>query len=145
MKEVTPQEAFADLEKDPDAVYLDVRSIPEFQQGHPARAINIPIYHFYPGMGMMPNEDFIEVVQANLPKNKKILIGCKTGSRSARAVEVLTQLGYADVANIRGGFIGVMDPFGRVLESGWSLLNLPVCTACTENSQYDQLATKAKK
>jgi predicted sulfurtransferase len=94
---------------------------------------------------MMPNEDFVDVVQANLSKNTKILIGCKTGVRSARAVEILTELGYTDVANVRGGFIGVLDPMGRVLESGWSLLNLPLCTACIENSQYDQLATKAKK
>jgi rhodanese-related sulfurtransferase len=145
MKEVTPQEAFALLEKEPDTVYLDVRSVPEFQQGHPIRAINIPIFDFYPGMGMMPNEDFVNVVQANLPKNTKILVGCKTGVRSARAAELLGEFGYSDVANVRGGFIGVMDPMGRVLESGWSLLNLPVCTACAENSQYDQLATKAKK
>jgi len=145
MKEVTPKEAFEDLEREPDTVYLDVRSIPEFQQGHPIRAINIPLLHFYPGMGMMPNEDFGDVVQANLSKNRKILVGCKTGHRSARAAEILSQLGYTDVANVRGGFIGVMDPMGRVLEAGWSLLNLPVCTACIENSQYDQLATKAKK
>src|SRR5215470_9114684 len=125
MKEVTPQEAFAELENNPDAVYLDVRSIPEFQQGHPVRAINIPILHFYPGMGMMPNDDFANVVQANLTKNTKIMVGCKSGPRSARAAEVLTDLGYSDVSNVKGGFIGVMDPMGRILESGWSLLNLP--------------------
>jgi len=145
MKEVSPSEALAKLENEPHTVYLDVRSIPEFQQAHPIRAMNIPILHFMLGMGMMPNEDFVDVVQANLTKDTKILIGCKTGVRSVRAAEVLSQLGYNDVSNVRGGFVGVMDPMGRVLEAGWSLLNLPVCTACTENAQYDQLATKAKK
>jgi len=144
MKEVSPTEALSQLEKEPDTVYLDVRSIPEFQQGHPIRAINIPIMHFMPGMGMMPNEDFASVVQANLSKTTKIVIGCKTGVRSARACEVLSQLGFSDVANVRGGFVGVMDPTGRVLEAGWSLLNLPVCTSCSNDAQYDQLATKAK-
>lgn len=145
MKEVSPNEALVHLENEPETVYLDVRSIPEFQQGHPIRAINIPLLHFYPGMGMMPNDEFADVVQANLPKNTRILVGCKTGVRSARAVEMLTQLGYTDVANVRGGFVGVMDPMGRVLESGWSLLNLPICTSCSEKAHYDQLATKAKR
>jgi len=145
MKEVSPNEALAELEQDPETIYLDVRSVPEFQQGHPIRAINIPLLHFVPGMGMMPNDDFFEVVQANIKQDAKIVIGCKTGARSARAVEILTQLGYTDVANVRGGFIGVMDPMGRVMEAGWSLLNLPVCKACTDNAQYEQLATKAVK
>ena len=145
MKEVSPTEALAQMEKEPETVYLDVRSIPEFQQGHPIHAINIPILHFLPGMGMMPNEDFEPVVKANIPKHAKVLIGCKTGVRSARACEVLTELGYSDVANVRGGFIGVMDPMGRVLEAGWSLQDLPICSACTEGAQYDQLASKATK
>jgi rhodanese-related sulfurtransferase len=143
MKEITPEQALAQLQSDPNAVYLDVRSIPEFQQGHPIRAINIPILHFLPGMGMMPNEDFEKVVQANLPKDATIVIGCKTGGRSARACDVLSQLGYANVANVRGGFIGVMDNLGRVVEPGWSLLDFPICTSCDQDSQYDRLATKA--
>jgi rhodanese-related sulfurtransferase len=144
MKEITVTEALSLLQNDPDFIYLDVRSVPEFQQGHPIRAINIPILHFLPGMGMMPNDDFSKVVEANLPKQAKLIVGCKSGGRSARACEVLTQLGYSNVSNVREGFVGVMDNMGRVLEPGWSLLNLPVCTTCTEREQYDQLATKAK-
>ncbi|MCI0412978.1 rhodanese-like domain-containing protein [bacterium] len=144
MKEIGANEALDQLQKDPETVYLDVRSVPEFQQGHPIRAINIPILHFLPGMGMMPNEDFPKVVEANLTKETKLVVGCKTGVRSARACEILAQLGYSDVSNIRGGFVGVMDNMGRVLEPGWSLLDYPLCGACTEDAQYDTLATKAK-
>lgn len=145
MKEITPNEALAELQNDTKTIYLDVRSIPEFQQGHPIGAVNIPILHFLPGMGMMPNEDFEKVVQANLSKETKLVVGCKTGVRSARACEVLTALGYTNVTNVRGGFIGVMDNLGRVVEPGWSLLNFPVCTTCTEDAQYETLATKATK
>src|SRR4030095_4049564 len=102
MKEVSPEEALSQLEKEPETIYLEVKSIPEFQQGHPIRAINIPILNFLPGMGMMPNDDFTSVVQANLSKKTKIVVGCKTGVRSARACEVLSDLGYSDVANVRG-------------------------------------------
>ena len=92
MKEIGANEALDQLQNDPDTVYLDVRSVPEFQQGHPIRAINIPILHFLPGMGMMPNEDFAKVVEANLSKETKLVVGCKSGVRSARACEILTQL-----------------------------------------------------
>lgn len=144
MKEISPTEALNQLQESPQTIYLDVRSIPEFQQGHPLRAINIPLLHFLPGMGMMPNEDFEKVVEANIPKDTRVLIGCKTGGRSARACEILNALGYPDVTNVRGGYIGVMDQLGRVLEPGWSLLNYPVCTTCTEDAQYETLAAKTK-
>ena len=145
MNEISANEALAELENDPTVIYLDVRSIPEFQQGHPIRAVNIPILHFLPGMGMLPNQDFEKVVEANLSKNTRLVVGCKSGARSARACEILIAMGYSNVANVRGGFVGVMDPFGRVSEPGWSLLNFPVCTSCTEDAQYEGLATKASK
>jgi rhodanese-related sulfurtransferase len=144
IKEISCDEALAELQNDSAVVYLDVRSIQEFVQGHPIRAINIPILHFSPGMGMMPNDEFQKVVEANLSREARIVIGCKTGVRSARACEILTQLGFSNVANVRGGFVGVMDPFGRVIEPGWSLLDFPVCNNCSEDAQYEALVSKAK-
>ena len=145
MKEVTPQEAHDLMASDPEHIYLDVRSVGEFEAGHPAGAINIPILHFNPGTGMTPNEEFPAVVDASLPKEAKILVGCKTGGRSARAVEIMTQMGYTNVANVRGGFVGAMDAFGRVSEPGWSMLNLPVSSGAGDESSYETLAAKAKK
>ena len=144
MKEINPNEALVQLQDNPETIYLDVRSVPEFQQGHPIGAINIPLLHFLPGMGMMPNEDFQKVVQANIPKTTILIVGCKTGVRSANACEILTRLGYSDVTNLRGGFVGVMDQTGRLLEPGWSLLNYPVCTECSKDAQYETMASKAK-
>src|SRR5688500_8454101 len=109
MNEISANEALAELENDPTVIYLDVRSIPEFQQGHPIRAVNIPILHFLPGMGMLPNQDFEKVVEANLSKNTRLVVGCKSGARSARACEILIAMGYTHVANDRGGVVGVME------------------------------------
>ncbi|HKV40777.1 MAG TPA: rhodanese-like domain-containing protein [Blastocatellia bacterium] len=144
MREVTPEEAYKLMASDPEIIYLDVRSVPEYEAGHAAGAINIPLLHFTPGVGMTPNPDFINVVDANLPKDAKLVVGCKTGGRSARACEMLSQIGYNDPANIRGGFVGVVDPSGRVVEAGWSSLNLPVCTECKPEAGYEALAAKAK-
>jgi len=145
MKEIDPKEAHDRMQKNPDVVYLDVRSVPEFERGHASHAINIPLMHFQPGMGMFPNDDFVTVVQATLPKETSIVVGCMSGGRSAQACMLMTELGYKDVSNIRGGFGGAVDPFGRVVEAGWTQLNLPLCTKCEGDSNYEALAQKAKK
>ncbi|HJZ12406.1 MAG TPA: rhodanese-like domain-containing protein [Acidobacteriota bacterium] len=145
MKEISAQEAYDLMQKDPEYMYLDVRSQHEFEQGHPMKAVNIPIMHFDPRMGMYPNDDFVPVAEAALPKDAKLIIGCKTGMRSASACEILGRLGYQNVVNVRGGFVGAMDNFGRVVEPGWSLLHLPICRNCEPGSSYDNLAARIKK
>jgi rhodanese-related sulfurtransferase len=145
MKEVSADEANEMMQNDPSVIYLDVRTTQEFDQGHPLRAVNIPIMTMVPGMGMVPNAEFVSIVEANIPKDANVLIGCKSGGRSARAVEILSQLGFQNLANVRSGFVGAMDMTGRIVEPGWSLLNLPLCTSCEENSSYSKLAEKAKK
>jgi len=93
---------------------------------------------------MSPNQDFFAVIEANLAKDAKLLVGCRSGGRSARACEVMSQMGYTRVANVRGGFVGAMDNFGRLTEPGWSMLNLPTCTDCGDEERYEALATKAR-
>ena|SRR5215212_2736481 len=145
MKELSPQQAHDLMENDPDYIYLDVRSVPEFEAGHAEKAINIPIMHFAPGLGMSANQDFPAVVEANLPKDAKIIVGCKSGGRSAQACSLMSQMGYTDVANLRGGFVGAMDNTGRIVEPGWSMVNLPTSVDSDEEARYETLAAKAKK
>src|ERR1051325_10945987 len=126
MKEINSQEAYELLQNDAETIYLDVRSVPEFEAGHAPGAINIPLLHFTPGQGMAMNEDFPAVIEATLPKDAKLIVGCKSGGRSANACQMMSQMGYANLTNLRGGFVGAADNFGRVTEPGWSMLNLPV-------------------
>jgi rhodanese-related sulfurtransferase len=145
MKELNAQEAYDLMQADPEYIYLDVRSVPEFEAGHPSRAINIPIMHFAPGAGMSPNQDFTTVVEAALAKDAKLVIGCKSGGRSARACEIMSQMGFTNVANVRGGFVAAMDNAGRVTEPGWSMRNLPICAECGDEARYEALATKTRR
>ena len=50
---VSPTEAKELLEGDAGAVYIDVRSIPEYEGGHPVGAFNIPIMQRH-AAGMVP-------------------------------------------------------------------------------------------
>ena len=61
VKRVSPEEARDLMEKE-GYTYLDVRSIPEFEAGHPKGAYNIPLNHMGPGV-MSPNPDFMAVVR----------------------------------------------------------------------------------
>jgi adenylyltransferase/sulfurtransferase len=47
----------------------------------------------------------LETRTAELPRDKRILVHCKSGGRSARAVSKLRELGFNDVWNVSGGII----------------------------------------
>src|SRR5215471_2136674 len=100
MKEVSPQEAHDLMQSDPEYIYLDVRSVPEFEAGHPVRAINIPLMNLVPGAGMSPNPDFVAVVEATLLKDAKQVMGCKGGGGSAGNCVQLSKMGFKNVANV---------------------------------------------
>ena len=106
--------------------YLDVRSIPEFQAGHPPGAYNIPLNHMMPGRGMVPNPDFEAIVTRHFGKDEKLMLGCGSGPRSLRAAEMLQVAGYTEVVDLRGGWNGERDPYGRVAAPGWRDSGLPV-------------------
>ncbi|MFQ5912942.1 MAG: rhodanese-like domain-containing protein [Nitrospinota bacterium] len=145
IQQITPEEAHRRMNGDSREIYIDVRSIPEFTRGHPEGAINIPLLHFDPaGAGMVENPDFLKVVEANVAKEAKLVIGCQMGPRSQRAAEVLSQAGYPNVANVQGGFGGLRDQDGRTLAKGWAELGLPVSLDNGEGVSYESLAAKAQ-
>ncbi|NOT31960.1 MAG: rhodanese-like domain-containing protein [Planctomycetes bacterium] len=107
------------LATDPEWVYIDVRSTQEFEQGHVPGSYNIPLLFMRAG-GMQPNLGFLAAVTRHFPKARKIVFGCKSGGRSARACELLEAHGYAHLVNMSGGFHGATDMSGNVLEPGWA-------------------------
>jgi rhodanese-related sulfurtransferase len=60
VKRVSPEEAQT-LVEDEGYVYVDVRSIPEFEAGHPKGANNVPWKHM-DARGASDNEDFVAVM-----------------------------------------------------------------------------------
>jgi len=120
--------------------YVDVRSIPEFDEGHPQGAANVPLLHMRGGR-MAPNPDFQRVMAANYPKDSQLVIGCKSGGRSAQAAALLEAAGYTSVVDMRGGFGGERDSFGRVTTAGWAEAGLPV-EKTTPGGSYAELEKK---
>lgn len=144
IKEITPQQAHNLLSANADAVYIDVRTEGEFANGHPQGAINIPVAFPDPARGMMVNSDFVKVVEAHFPREKKIIVGCQAGPRSNAAAGLLQQAGFQDVSNMLGGFGGMRDQMGNVSAPGWASSGLPVSNDNGEGVSYQSLAAKAR-
>ncbi|HET7831785.1 MAG TPA: rhodanese-like domain-containing protein [Gallionella sp.] len=71
---------------------LDVRDPAEYDEVHAKGAILIPL-------AQLPHR-LNEIAQY---KNKPVEVICRSGKRSARAVEILRSAGFTDVANVEGG------------------------------------------
>ena len=125
--------------------YVDVRSVPEYENGHPKGAHNVPLLHLDSQTGQMrPNPEFLAVMQANYPSDAKLLIGCQVGGRSAKAAQILTAAGYETAINVTGGFGGARDPgTGEVIEDGWVQMGLPVEAGGGAGAGYDALRRTA--
>ena len=137
IKHVTVQQAHQ--QQASGATYLDVRSIPEFQQGHPEGAFNVPLLHVDPHTRQMrPNPEFLAVVKANFTLGTKMVVGCQMGGRSQQACEILAGAGYEEVANVLGGFGGAP----QMGHAGWVQAGLPVETAADAAREYDALQKK---
>lgn len=70
---------------------VDVRSSGEWNNGHPANAIHIPLNEFEQKMG-------------SLPKDKPLILICASGMRSSMAATMIAKAGHQDVYNFAGGF-----------------------------------------
>lgn len=142
IKQITPQQAHELLQQDATVMYLDVRTEPEFTAAHPQKGVNIPAFFFQAPGRPSPNPDFLNVVEANIPKETTIIVGCQAGGRSQRAAETLAQAGYANLANMMGGFGGGQDQQGNAIP-GWRDAGLPISTDNGEGVSYASLAAKA--
>jgi rhodanese-related sulfurtransferase len=118
--------------------YVDVRSIPEFERGHPAGASNVPWLHRNAYGLVMPNPDFLTVMRANFTPDTPLLIGCQAGVRSEQACEALATAGFTNLTNVLGGFGG-----SNSGDMGWIQANLPVETSAPEGCDYASLRKKA--
>lgn len=137
---ISPQEASAKLAE--GWTYVDVRTVEEFEAGHPPGAVNVPIALAAPGR-MMPNPDFLPVMTAAFGKDAKIVVGCKAGGRSLRAAQELLGAGFTNVVDQRAGWDGARDPFGQLVEPGWSRAGLAVEQGSPSGRSWEDMRKKA--
>ena len=119
---VSPDEARELLQR--GYTYVDVRSEPEFALGHPPGACNVP-WQLAEGDRLVDNSDFAIVMQSSFTVIEPLIIGCRSGGRSRAAVQRLRELGFTGLVELKHGFEGARDAFGRHLP-GWRERGLEV-------------------
>lgn len=77
-------------EQTADSLLLDVRSVSEYARWHIPGALNIPHTQLRASLD-------------TLPRDKPLLVYCRTGFRSYLALRILKQAGFASVATLSGG------------------------------------------
>jgi rhodanese-related sulfurtransferase len=137
---ISPKEAHEKLAE--GWTYVDVRTAEEFEAGHPAGAVNVPLMHAGAG-GMVQNADFVRVMSAAFPKDAKIICGCKAGGRSLKAAQALLAAGFTNVVDQRAGWDGARDSFGQIREPGWSRAGLPTDQGQPAGRSWDEMKKKA--
>ena len=73
-----------------DVVILDVREQSEYDAGH------------IPGVTLIPLNDVSNRLN-EIPKDKPVIVTCRSGNRSGQATDFLRQQGYTNVHNMTGG------------------------------------------
>ncbi len=86
----------------PEFIILDVRTSSEFNSGHIANALNIDY----------KSSDFKDAI-GKLDRDKTYLTYCRSGRRSAKASEIMLELGFEKIYMINGGIFA------------WDKANLP--------------------
>lgn len=72
--------------------FIDVREPHEYQSGHIPGFRNLPL-------GRVQQE------AEGLPKDKEIVVICRSGARSMRAARILKKNGFSNVINVSGGIM----------------------------------------
>lgn len=99
---VSPSEAVLLINRE-NALVLDVRDEAEFAAGHITDARHIPLAQLEERLG-----------EIRKSKDKPVIVHCQAGARSAKACNLLHNLGFSKLYNLQGGL------------NAWTQAKLPV-------------------
>jgi rhodanese-related sulfurtransferase len=123
---------------DEGITFIDVRTVEEFDDGHLRGSFNVPV-SIDTEQGRVANPDFLDVMEVNFEKSEKMVILCRAGARSARAVTILREAGYSELLDMTAGVAGGKDPFGEVI-MGWQTEGRELLSDSDESQRYCTLS-----
>ena len=80
------------VKDNPGVFLIDVREPDEYAAGH------------IPGITLIPMGE-VAARLAELPRDKEIIVTCRTGNRSSQIADLLREQGFTNVHNMTGGIV----------------------------------------
>ena len=102
IEQVTPEQVQEMQARNEPVVYLDVREPNEWNLGH------------LPGAVHLARGNLEGKVEALIPRDKRVVIYCARGNRSALAALTMKQMGYEHVSSMARGIQGWADINGDI-------------------------------
>ncbi len=102
---VTAAQLKAELAGPKPPLVLDVRTLGEWSEGHLKGAQHLPV-------------DDVRWELAQVPRDRRIVVHCRSGFRAHLALRILRENGFADVANLTGGWLSLELEGGFEVENG---------------------------
>ena len=93
---INAKQAIVLLSNDHNVTLLDVRTLREYDNRHLKNAIHIPVQTLSSSLDLLKDN-----------KNKRIVVYCRSGSRSIKASRILEENGFTPL-NVEGGIIDLM-------------------------------------
>ncbi len=90
-----PSIGIAESKNKQDAIFIDVREQNEWDEDHIEGALLCPLSVLTEGTE----------IPIEIPSDKTCIIYCRSGKRSLKAIEILTERGHSGLINLSGGFI----------------------------------------
>ena len=101
---VDAKTAITMIENDDNVTILDVRTIPEYKEGHLVDATLIPLQQLNTHIDQLSNK-----------KGTKIVVYCQSGNRSVAASRILEKHGFTPI-NVKGGIIALKSSGAQIIK-----------------------------
>jgi SulP family sulfate permease len=109
---LVPLEQFQELASDPETLVFDIREQEEYRRGH------------VPGAKLLPLRLLLDEAP-RLPRDRPLLLVCRSGRRGSRALHMLADLGFTNVHGLVGGTLA------------WQAAGLPLSHAPEQDAVPD--------
>jgi rhodanese-related sulfurtransferase len=128
--DITPEDCWALLRENPDAVLVDCRTTAEWEWVGVADLSALgrePLFVEWNHADGRHNDGFVDdLLAAGLTEAQRpVVFLCRSGKRSALAAEVATAAGISPAYNVTDGFEGQIDERNHRGVGGWRAVGLP--------------------
>jgi rhodanese-related sulfurtransferase len=87
--------------KETNHILLDVREVDEYEAGHVADSLLIPLGELASRIGELTTHTAEISSNSDVP----IYVICRSGNRSRQASDILIKAGFKDIRNVEGGIL----------------------------------------